>query len=71
LLTGKVKGSLSVPTTPDAVDGARFGSVVELSMQRSYVGKRAKRENAAKLLWKSASRKLSTKVMDIFISLSH
>lgn len=51
-----------MPNTPDVVDGKKFGSAVELAMQRSYVGRRAKRENAAKLLWKSASRKLSTKV---------
>ena len=59
---GKVK-SLSSPSTPDVVDGrGGFHNIVELAMQRSYMGRRAKRENAAKLLWKSASRRLSAKV---------
>ena len=63
---GKVKESLSAPSTPDVVDGMRFGSVNELQMQRSYVsGRKNKRENAAKLLWKSASRRLSAKVIKL------
>lgn len=58
---GKIK-SLSSPSTPDVVDGrGRFQNIVDFTMQRSYVGRRAKRENAAKLLWKSASRRLSAK----------
>lgn len=58
-----MKESVSAPTTPDTPDGLRFPTIVEYAMQRSYIGQhKARRENAAKLLWKTASRRLSAKV---------
>lgn len=57
---GKIKESVSVPGTPDVTDG-RFASVVDMAFSRSHLH-RTKRENAAKLLWKTAQRRLSAKV---------
>ncbi|XP_057310794.1 inactive rhomboid protein 1-like [Hydractinia symbiolongicarpus] len=59
---GRMKESVSAPTTPDTPDGLRFPTIVEYAMQRSYIGQhKARRENAAKLLWRTASRRLSAK----------
>ena len=60
---GKVKESVSAPNTPDATDGIHhFANVVDFAMQRSYMKQSKKRENAAKLLWKTGLRRLSARV---------
>ena len=54
---GKVKDSASRPTTPDTTDG-----VVVVQAHSNLIQPKAKRENAAALLWKTAARRMSAKV---------
>ncbi|XP_065681024.1 inactive rhomboid protein 1 isoform X1 [Hydra vulgaris] len=57
---GKIKSSQSGSFYGDETDGMHFSAVVQYAMAQNSIVKR-RRENAAKLLWRSASKKLLDK----------
>nr|XP_047142960.1 inactive rhomboid protein 1 [Hydra vulgaris] len=59
-IAGKIKSSQSGSFYGDETDGMHFSAVVQYAMAQNSIVKR-RRENAAKLLWRSASKKLLDK----------